>query len=133
MALYVTDTHPLIWYATQTYGKLSRRALQAFEKANRSEALIYVPAMVLWEAGLLEKIGRVRFIPSFPAWMDALLALPGFALAELNVDVISTALSMTFNSDPFDLAIVSTARMKELPLITKDLAITKSRLVDIVW
>ena len=133
MPLYVTDTHPLIWYSTKVHRKLSRTALQIFNKASRTEVLIYVPAMALWEAGLLGKIGRIRFIPSFPAWVDTLLAQPGFELAPLDAAVIATATGMTFNSDPFDLAIVATAYSKELPLITKDETITRSKTVDIAW
>ncbi len=53
VALYVTDTHPLLWYAAETYQKLSRRALRAFQQASRGEALIWVPAMAVWEAGIL--------------------------------------------------------------------------------
>ena len=83
MAVYVTDTHPLLWYSTETYRKLSPKALRIFQKASRGEALIWIPAMVVWEAGLLEKIRRIQFRPSFSKWIDALAAQPGFAFAPL--------------------------------------------------
>ena len=41
---YVTDTHPLVWYAAGKHRKLSRKALRVFNAAARDEALIYVPA-----------------------------------------------------------------------------------------
>ena len=59
MAVYVTDTHPLLWYSTETYRKLSPRVLRLLERASRGEVLVWVPAMAIWEAGLLEEIGRV--------------------------------------------------------------------------
>lgn len=59
MSVYVTDTHPLVWYATNTHRHLSRKARQAFEAAARAEALIYVPVFVLWEIAMLLKVGRI--------------------------------------------------------------------------
>ena len=133
MAVYVTDTHPLIWFSTETYRKLSGKALRAFQRASRGEVLIWVPAMVIWEAGLLHRCRRVRFKPSFREWADRLLAQRGFAFAPMDVDLIYSSLDFTPNSDLFDAAIVATARQKELPLITKDEAIVRSGAVEIFW
>ena len=120
-------------YSTETYGKLSRRAIRIFQKASRAEVLIYVPAMALWEAGLLVRIGRFGPRDSFTHWVHALLAQPGFALAPLDADVIGSIIGTNFSADPFDLGIVATAYQKQLPLITKDEVITRSKIVDITW
>ena len=133
MAIYVTDTHPLLWYSTKTYKKLSPKALRAFERASRGEALIWVPAMAIWEAGLLEKIRRIQFKPSFAAWAEALVSQPGFPFASMGVDFITQSLAITPNTDLFDTAIVATARHKNAPLITKDELITQSAAVEIFW
>ena len=133
MAIYVTDTHPLIWFSTETYKKLSPEALRIFRKAAQAEALIWVPAMALWEAGLLERLKRVQFKPSFPRWAEALIAQPGFALAPLDEEVVNAALSMQYTLDVFDTAMVATARAKNLPLITKDAVISKSNAVEVCW
>ena len=55
MAIYVTDTHPLIWYSSGAYRKLSPKARRLFDRARYAEVLIRVPAMAVWETGLLEK------------------------------------------------------------------------------
>ena len=133
MAVYVTDTHPLLWYSTETYRKLSPKALRVFQKASRGEVLIWIPAMVVWEAGLLEKIRRIQFRPSFAKWIDALATQPGFAFAPLELDIITTALEVRPNTDLFDTGIVATARYKDLPLITRDDSIVKSGDVAILW
>ena len=133
MAVYVTDTHPLIWYSTETYRKLSPRVRRLFDRASRGEVLVWVPAMALWEAGLLEKIGRVRFNPSFSMWADALAAQAGFAFAPLDRDTIVSALAIAPNTDLFDVGIVATARQKDAPLITKDETITQSKRVEVFW
>ena len=132
-AVYVTDTHPLLWYTTETYRKLSPRVRRLFERATRGEILIWVPAMALWEAGLLEKIGRIRFRPSFSQWADALAAQAGFAIAPLDRDTIISSLQIAPNTDLFDVGIVATAMQKDAALITKDEVIVASRLVEIFW
>ena len=133
MPLYVTDTHPLIWYATESYRKLSSAALRAFQKASRGEVLIWVPAMVLWEAGLLERMRRVRFKTPFREWAHALTAQAGFALAQMDRDVVESALSIQLDLDVFNMSIVATARAKDLPLITRDGVITESKAVEVLW
>lgn len=132
MPLYVTDTHPLLWYSTGTHRKLSSRALRVFKKASQGEALVWIPAMALWEAGLLGHIGRIQFKPSFEEWTDALISQPGFAFAPLDSEII-TAVAFQANTDIFDTAIVATAQAKDLPLITRDEVIVRSRIVDVVW
>ncbi len=133
MALYVTDTHPLIWYATNHHAKLSRKVLRIFSDATHEEALVYVPAAVLWEISVLLKRGRVPLWEPFEHWARALLAQGGFDLAPLDLQVIAEASYLTFNGDPFDAVIVATARLKELPLITKDQEITTAGMVEIAW
>ena len=133
MALYVTDTHPLVWFTTETYRQLSPKALRAFQRASRGEVLIWVPAMAIWEAGLLQRIRRVRLKPSFRDWAETLVTQRGFALAPMDLDTVHSSLEFEPNSDLFDVSIVATARQKELPLITKDGAITESGAVEIFW
>ena len=37
MALYVTDTHPLLWYTAGQHYKLSKTALRLFKEAEEDE------------------------------------------------------------------------------------------------
>ena len=55
MSVYVTDTHPLIWYASRTHRCFSLRVFRAFDQAENGEAFILVPAPVLWEVSILDK------------------------------------------------------------------------------
>jgi PIN domain nuclease of toxin-antitoxin system len=130
--VYVTDTHPLIWYATGKEGKLSAKALRAFKAATREEALIYVPPFVLWEIAVLLKIGRIALNEDFGDWAEHLIAQAGFDLAEFRVSIAAEAYSYPF-SDPFDSVIAATAKVMDLPLITRDSDITDSELVEIYW
>ena len=133
MSAYVTDTHSLVYYFTRHHAKLSRRAWRAFDRAERGEAFIYVPAVTLWEVSRLEKEGRIKLNEPYEDWAAALLAHPGFECASLDEKIIAEARHYDFNRDVFDAAIVATAKLKDLPLITRDVDITNSRIVDIWW
>jgi hypothetical protein len=47
MSVYVTDTHPSIYYAGRNNAQLSDRARDAFGQADRGEAFILIPAPAL--------------------------------------------------------------------------------------
>ena len=88
---------------------------------------------MLWEVSLLLEHGRIKLRESFENWTSALLAKKGIDLAALDVDVITQAHHLRFHGDPFDRAIVATAKLMDVPLITRDEAIVGAELVDIAW
>jgi PIN domain nuclease of toxin-antitoxin system len=112
---------------------MSRRVLRVFEAAVRDEALIYIPAASLWEIGILHKIGRITLREPFERWSERLLARRGFDLAAHDARVISQSLAYNFTDDIFDAAITATASVLDLPLITRDVAITKAQVVEVFW
>ncbi len=129
----VTDTHPLIWFQNGKYASLSAKVLTAFQQAEDSEIVIYIPSVVFWEIALLEKRGRIILKDGFEKWSAKFLSKNGFAIAHLEAEIIAKSVGYHFNHDPFDNAIVATAVEFEVPLITKDVAITESNLVEIFW
>jgi PIN domain nuclease of toxin-antitoxin system len=133
VSVYATDTHPLLWYASRTYRQLSHRALRVFEQAESGEAFILIPAPVLWEVSILDKAGHITLRKPFEQWLRDLLQKPCFDQIPLDADIISESRAYNFNTDIFDAAIVATAKLRDVPLITKDAAITHSGLVEIYW
>ena len=133
MSVYVTDTHPLIWYTSGKHSRLSPRVVRIFEEAFADRALVVIPSPVLWEISLLLEHGKIKIREPFEHWMAALSSQRGLDVRALDVDVIAAAHLLSFNGDPFDRAIVATAKAMDLPLITRDEAIVNSRLVDIAW
>ena len=137
MSMFVTDTHPLLWYAANERRKLSRKALRTFERAWDDQALIYIPAAVLWETALLIKIGEVKLSEPFDLWAAALSARKGFEVIPHGVeDMIADMhvfITTRINDDPFDEMIVATASNLDLPLITADSDITDSQIVETLW
>jgi len=133
MSAYVTDTHSLVFYITRHFQRLSRRALQAFEKAESGRAFIYVPAVVLWEISRLERDGVIQLNERFEDWCNALFADPCFECVPLDEEVILVSREYRFTRDLFDAAIVGTAKLKDVPLITNNTDISDSGAVEICW
>ncbi len=133
MSMYVTDTHALVFYANRNQRQLSRHAWEAFEQAENGQALILIPAPALWEISILERTGQIRLSKSYEEWARELFALPCFDCVPLDAAIIAEARNCNFNNDIFDAAIVATAIVKDLPLITRDSAITASGMVDVYW
>jgi len=132
VSVYVTDTHPLVWYATGKHRQLSPKVLRAFHAAADAEALIYVPAFVLWEMAMLLKVGRIALQEPYGDWAEHLLVQPGFALAAVDARMLAEAYYYPF-PDPFDSVITATAKVMDLPLMTNDAAINASQLADVYW
>ena len=131
--MYVADTHSVIWYFNGKHSALSPKVLAAFQQAENAEIVIYIPSVVFWEIALLEKRGRIILKDGFEKWSRKVLSKSGFAIAHLETEIIAKSVGYNFNEDPFDAAIVATAIEFEIPLITKDVAITESSLVGIFW
>jgi len=131
-AAAVTDTHPLLFHAAGG-GRLGRRATEHFAACERREALLYVPAVVIWECALLARAGRVNLRRSVRGFFDDLFSNPAYQPYDLNAEQVFAAEEMRVNRDPFDALILAAARDLELPLLTRDGDIRSSGLVRVIW
>lgn len=133
MSVYLTDTHSLLWFTLNKHSSLSNKALVAFESAVKGESFIYIPIIVLWEAAILEQKQRIRLNNGFLDWANAILKTKSFGIAPLEPEIIAIGTGFNFNQDPFDEMIAAFASQMDLPLITRDNAITTSGLVEVHW
>jgi len=132
--VFITDTHPLIFYATKQKGRLSKKALQIFEDCENGKNLIYIPVAVLWETSILVQKSRVKLkTENYEEWVSNLIEKPSFVLIPIELAHVFRAHQLSFNNDPFDLLIVAIAEIMDLPLITKDSIITDANIVEVVW
>ena len=131
--MFLTDTHPLVWYSNGKYAQLSPKVLKAFQKAEASETVIYISAVTFWEIALLDNLGKIKLKERFDRWANDLLSKNGFEIVPLEPSIISQSVGFNFNEDSFDKVIVASAIELQVPLITKDRAITESNLVEIYW
>ena len=128
----VTDTHALLFHAAGG-GRLGPRAASHFAACERREALIYVPAVVIWECALLARAGRVNLRRSVRGFFDDLFSNPAYQPHDLTAEQVFAAEEIRVNRDPFDALICAAARDLELPLITRDADIRSSGLLRVIW
>lgn len=130
--MYVCDTHPLIYHAQSKSVRLGRKARRLFLDADEGKTLIYVPAIVLWEVWARIKDGDFALPTRFDHWCRGLEGSRGFAVAPLGWQVVDESRRFPFQ-DPFDCLIAGTAAALDMPLITKDVEISESGLVETLW
>lgn len=131
-AAAVTDTHPLLFHAAGG-GRLGRKAADYFAACERREALLYVPAVVIWECALLTRAGRVNLRRSVRGFFEDLFSNPAYQPYDLTIEQVLMGEEMRVNRDPFDALICAAARDLELPLITRDADIRSSGVLRVIW
>jgi PIN domain nuclease of toxin-antitoxin system len=131
-AAAVTDTHPLLFHAAGG-GRLGRKAAEHFAACERREAILYVPAVVIWECTLLARAGRVNLRRSVRSFFEDLFSNPAYQPFDLGAEQVLAAEEMRINRDPFDALICAAARDLELPLVTRDGDIRSSGLLRVIW
>lgn len=133
MTVVVTDTHALIWYATGPQRKLGRRARAAFERAERSDTIVHIPALVLVELAEAMRRGVVHAEGGFTRWVEQLLASRHFAVADLTAAIVREAEGLYSIPERGDRLIAATAVHLGCPLLTNDPAITRAPTVATLW
>jgi PIN domain nuclease of toxin-antitoxin system len=128
----VTDTHPLIFHAAGT-GRLSVPAAMLFDRCERREAIVYVPAAVIWETALLARVGRVNLRRSVRTFFDDLFSNPAYQPLDTTPEHVYAADDLPFTRDQFDALIVGTAQVLGLTLVTRDTVIRESGTVAVLW
>lgn len=100
---------------------LSPAAVKRLEAAPQN-GVILLPAICIWEVGLLVRKGRIMLSDPPAIWVHHALATPGLQLAPLTPEIALEASTLpgSFHADPADRLIVATARMEEATLLTRD-------------
>jgi PIN domain nuclease of toxin-antitoxin system len=132
--MFVTDTHPLIWYISKDYKKLSQPVRTLFEEAQEGKQAIYIPTAVLWEISLNIKTGgSIRLAASYESFLQRLFSISTFIEEPITQKIVNVSHNLNFSKDPFDTIIVATALSKDLKLISNDSVIHKSKPCDLFW
>jgi PIN domain nuclease of toxin-antitoxin system len=128
----VTDTHAVLFYASGSRA-LGPTAARLFSAADAQQAIVYVPAAVIWEVNLLARAGRINLRRPAREFFADLFSNPSFQPHDLNPDQIYAADELRFNRDPFDALIVAAAQSLDLPLVTRDADVRASGAIRVIW
>jgi PIN domain nuclease of toxin-antitoxin system len=131
--LAVTDTHGLLWYGTESWRKLGKKARRFFAEADRGKAVVYVPTIALVEVSEAHQRGAIHLSDGFSVWCNRLFTSGSFFPAELTVDIVIGAEELYAIRERGDRLIAATALVHELPLITRDPEIGNVAAVDVIW
>ncbi len=129
---FLLDTHVVVrWLVTPE--KLSKEQRRILREAVRQHEPVGVSAITLLEIAILFGEGRTRSDIAAGELLDGLDSNPVFQLLPLTIDVAAEiAVLGSMLRDPADRAIVATARVRRLRLITSDQRIIESNLVATV-
>jgi len=128
----VADTHAIVFHAAGS-GKLGTKASAFFDRCERREAILYVPAAVMWECSLLARVARINLRRTVRVFFDDLFSNPSYQPLDLTPEQVFLADELRFTRDPFDALICAAAQSMELPLITRDGPIRSSGTVRVIW
>lgn len=134
MKRYVADTQSILWHLAEDR-HLSRRARRVLNSAEKGQAQILVPSIVLVEAIFLmqrQRIPESRVSQLFELSEDT---DANFYVVPLNMAVAQAVSDFGPAAVPDmpDRIIAATARALNLPLITVDPIIAESELVEVIW
>lgn len=134
--MIAADSQSIYWYLARP-DRLSPAALDALDAAEDSDGIVISAWTVpeLWMASTRKRGPRAVPRAAYELTRATLLD-PGNAIRVEPFDermwphfeVVSLELA-----DPFDSAVVATARALAIPLVTSDAAIAKAGLVETVW
>ncbi len=70
--MFVTDTHPLLWFANNKFSKLSAKVLEVVQKAECDESLIYTDSrqdrrIIKYQLSILHYFAGFSAVRKIPA------------------------------------------------------------------
>jgi PIN domain nuclease of toxin-antitoxin system len=127
------DTHVLVMLALKPEG-LSKAAVRAVTRAMAGDG-IAIASITLWEIALLIEEGRIMVHGSAETFLKQILQRPRLFVLDLTPEIAALAFQFPpeFPKDPADRIIAATARVHDLPLITKDRRLQESALLRTIW
>lgn len=130
--MILLDTHVVIWLASGD-ARMSRTAQAAIDEARHTKRGLVISDFTLFELSLLFRKKRFELLSSPEDFLFDIerrfIVLPVTA----NIALQAFELPASYPNDPVDRIIGATALIEDIPLLTADHAIRKSRAVPTIW
>jgi PIN domain nuclease of toxin-antitoxin system len=118
MTPVLLDTCTLIWWTSDT-DKLSEKAFEACSKIKIHGA--FISSISIWEIGMKIKNKKIDIGCSISELVNNLYEIDKFEIVPIDEITWLQNLSLDWeHKDPADRTIVATAKLRNLPIITKD-------------
>jgi PIN domain nuclease of toxin-antitoxin system len=119
--LILLDTHVWLWLLNGEEKLINSQCLSYIEKSVKYSN-IRVSVISVWEVGMLESKGRIKFPIDCLDWVNNALNAPGISMVPITPEIAieSSRLPGKFHGDPADRIIVATVRKLGATLISHD-------------
>jgi PIN domain nuclease of toxin-antitoxin system len=130
------DTHVLFWMANDSK-RLSRRAREAIREARQEQgqhaAGVAAATITVWELAWLAQNGRIAVTGSVESFVRELVARVILRPVTAEIAALAVRLPERFPKDPADRLIAATAMVEGMALVTADMRIRRSKVVETIW
>jgi len=130
--LILLDTHVVIWLAAGD-PRLSRSAQVAIDEARHSVRSLAISDFTLFELSLLFSKKQFSLAADPKSFLGEVERRFVILPITVNVALQACALPANYPKDPADRIIGATALIEDIPLLTADREIRKSRAVPTIW
>lgn len=114
------DTHVLIFMVQDELNHNERQKILSISDK------LCISSIVLWEIAMLVKKNRIRFDFDSNEWKSLVSDLK---ILDIDEKIATQSTHLDFDSDPSDQLIAATSIIHNIPLLTRDKNILKSKLV----
>jgi PIN domain nuclease of toxin-antitoxin system len=128
--ILLADTVALIWHLRR-HRKLSQRARRLLEEADAARHTVYISVITLME--MLHVIEQRELNVHLDELIDRINALPGYVILPVDEEVVRIASDVDDVPELHDRMLVATAKLYEVPILTSDPVISKSRSATVIW
>ena len=128
--MYVTDAHGFLWFLSKDE-RLGKRALEIFRACDKGKEIIVIPSIVLLECMYVCEKKRIGI--EFREIIQKIQGTLNYPIYPLDEEIVLECQNVGEIAEAHDRIIVATTKLLNAKLITKDVSITNSNIVETLW